>query len=291
MRYKRGQNPSSIKNLKKRWIVLRKMYKINHNYFSKLTVENCYYAGFIAGDGSIRKNNLIIQVQEEDKYILDNFLSSVKSTNKVRKIKKGKLATCDHYRIDISSSKIIQALKSKFSITERKSLTLISPNLKKNEHKDAYIKGILDADGCIHLSKKHGLSISFCGTRVICEYLILRFSEILGYKIKQKAYKIKNKKLYAFKFSDTIARKIFLHFYKIKFGLVRKWSDDKYEFCKNWKSKRININKCEIMYNLQNKYSYKEIANMKRCSYSNIQIFFKSKMYQDFLNKKIATFN
>ena len=53
----------------------KRKHKLNDNYFESYTLENCYYAGFIAADGNIDKNlkKITITLSNKDKGFLENF--------------------------------------------------------------------------------------------------------------------------------------------------------------------------------------------------------------------------
>jgi len=60
---------------------INRKYTVNHNYFSEVTLENSYWAGFIAADGCITKNYVKIMIAQKDLKILEMEYSRKKIFN------------------------------------------------------------------------------------------------------------------------------------------------------------------------------------------------------------------
>jgi hypothetical protein len=125
-------------------------YKRNSNYFQKLTLENCYWAGFIAADGNIqsksnRSARLSIQLHKKDIQHLIKFKNSIQYDGPI-----GLINTRPHVYINIRDNQICYQLNKNFNITPNKSLTLKPPKLN-GKFALAFIKGYIDGDG--HISK------------------------------------------------------------------------------------------------------------------------------------------
>lgn len=125
---------------------------MNENYFEKPTIENCYYAGFIAGDGCIsttrKYGQKVFQIVLKDKVIIENLSKVLETQYRFDKNRK-------MYIITISSNKICNDLETNWNITSRKTNTLRPPNLLKNSLIKAFLIGLIDADGCICWHKKN----------------------------------------------------------------------------------------------------------------------------------------
>lgn len=139
-------------------------YNCNHEYFFIPNIENCYWAGFIAADGSIRQDNktLAIKISETDLCILDKFKTIINFDGPISKeketssydIKRNKIYTGQpSINIRISSKKICHDLYKNFNITTKKTLTLRPPNINDLDLCLAYIVGIIDGDGCINFQR------------------------------------------------------------------------------------------------------------------------------------------
>jgi hypothetical protein len=126
-----GNAPFTARKLRK--------YQVNDGYFSTLTLENCYYAGFLAADGCITKNQLIVGLSEIDKKWLENFKSSLNAESPIKdRIQKGVYKTC---YLNITSDVICSFLQSKspstpYRIIEEYSLSSsISKSKSTSSHK------------------------------------------------------------------------------------------------------------------------------------------------------------
>ena len=138
-----GNAPFTARKLRK--------YQVNDGYFSTLTLENCYYAGFLAADGCITKNQLIVGLSEIDKKWLENFKSSLNAESPIKdRIQKGVYKTC---YLNITSDVICSDLLNYFNIQPRKSLSYTPPINLIDEQKDCFIMGLIDGDGSISLIK------------------------------------------------------------------------------------------------------------------------------------------
>lgn len=230
-RYKPGESKHS-------WGKRKKI--INDDFFSKLTLENCYYAGFIAADGNIDKNKtkLTITLSGKDKSFLDDFNKRIKSNYKVTEsITKGKF-TCAS--LSVNSKKICDDLNKNFNITPQKSLTLVPPNINDKLLLDSFIIGVIDGDGTIGYAKSNNSKrfyISIIGTKEMILMIKCRFEEILEHKTSELHHRKEHSdNTFTLRVSDASARKLFLHFYNINVPkLERKWGIDKYEYCINFK--------------------------------------------------------
>jgi hypothetical protein len=151
--------------------VVARKYNVNHNFFSVPGVLNSYWAGFIAADGCVRKNELRVRLAEKDLGHLELFRTHIEAENPIR--------VGDHFSFDkksryallvISSSSLVRDLRDHYNITERKSLTLQPPVLE-GDCKRAFMRGLLDGDGHIGVTKSGYLRGSMCGNpRVISWY-------------------------------------------------------------------------------------------------------------------------
>ncbi len=128
---------------------LNRAIKINDNYFSKLNLENSYYLGFIAADGTVRKDNNEIKItinNEDEQFLLDmknkmDYKGNLHYQNKVNAIE---------YRF---SSKQIKKDLAKYSIIPRKTYIGITMKDIPDEYKLAFIKGYYDGDGNVSINQ------------------------------------------------------------------------------------------------------------------------------------------
>lgn len=166
-----AQEQTSISNL-------NRAIKINDNYFNELNLENSYYLGFIAADGTVRKDSNEIKItisNEDEQFLLDmknkmNYQGELHFQNKVNAIE---------YRF---SSKQIKEDLAKYSIIPRKTYTGITMKNIPNKYKLAFIKGYYDGDGSVSINQKtKQVAVKIVSYK---EEILKEFQEI----IQQKSY-------------------------------------------------------------------------------------------------------
>lgn len=248
---------------------IEKTYEVNDDYFSELTNENCYYAGFIAADGNIdqTKTKLTIGLSVKDKNFLEKFSQDLKSNYNI--YEREKSGFINNYVI-ITSNSICYDLERNFNIIPNKSLVYSPPNLK-DSFLDCFIMGLIDGDGTIGFSKRKkgtqdSLYISIAGTYDTVTLVKNRFDEILEKKTSRLYQHNKNKNFYQYRISDKNARLIFIYFYTRYSNiskLNRKWSKEIFEYCNNWKKKSVPSRQKGVnIFNLQGKL-IKKCATLK----------------------------
>ena len=158
----------------------------NENYFEKLTIENCYWAGFLAADGSISDDgHLALQISDKDYEHCKKFAETIEFTGKLSQyIRKNGIGMC---AFSIKSEKLCQDLKKHFNIIPRKTLVLQPPNLQEKEHIYAYIIGYIDGDGWISLRKNYNHpKLGFIGQENIIKWILEHLSNLLTGIEKEK---------------------------------------------------------------------------------------------------------
>lgn len=170
--------------LKKNNILIRRVghpqkYTCNENFFKNDNEEVFYVAGFIAADGTIRKQKyskvLKIALSSKDKNHLIKIQKLLENNspikNYIAKSKNGKIAknnakhtTYKYSELTITSSNIFDDL-SRFNILPNKTYNYTLPNwLINHELFRHFIRGYIDGDGSICVSYKndyHKPQISF----------------------------------------------------------------------------------------------------------------------------------
>ena len=127
-------------------------FAINHNYFNILNAENTYYLGFLAADGTIRKNDNEIKIglSSVDVEWLEEFKDKIKSKHKISSNINNKGYAISSFRF---SSKQIKQDLQKYSIIPNK--TYIGVTMKNIPHnlKWYFLKGYFDGDGSFSWNK------------------------------------------------------------------------------------------------------------------------------------------
>jgi hypothetical protein len=138
-------------------------YSLDESYFDNIdTLEQAYWLGFIAADGSIvdneRNHALEITLQADDRNHLLKFADCIGSNSPVTR------DSHNGERIRIHSKYLIKSLAD-LGICSAKSL-VVKPWDGPAYLMPAYWRGLFDGDGCIHVrsSKRVYWSIDLVGT-------------------------------------------------------------------------------------------------------------------------------
>lgn len=215
---------------------LTKLREINDNYFHEIDNPlKAYFLGFIYADGYLifneetRTYELGIEIQLQDKYILEKLNNELGGQNIIY-IKKGKEkiiknnVCCSHDSaiIRIYSKKIVTDLIS-HGIEPNKTQKDIYPQIEDKYFFD-WLRGYIDGDGCYYISSKHLLSINITSaSKFVLQYLQ---SRLYSYNIETHIYSEQERKhrLYCFKKEEV--HKLLNHLYPSTqvFCLSRKYN-------------------------------------------------------------------
>lgn len=119
-------------------------YSINDNYFTKYTLNSCYWAGFLAADGCLRDSNeMVLQLNNQDVKQLELFKNHISSTHPIK--------SCPNNMSKLvwASGNMKKDLINNFNVTPHKTFTLKPPPIKDWNFKLAFLIGLIDGDGCI----------------------------------------------------------------------------------------------------------------------------------------------
>jgi hypothetical protein len=178
-------NRATLLKLKSDRIYINYKYRVDHNFFKSLNNLNCYWGGFIAADGYIRRGTygVGIKLSKNDIEHLNLFKETIKTNSPIRdKIQKTITGKILNYSIlDIYSRDIVNDLFTNFRIIPAKSLTLKSPKIENFENKLSYIAGLIDGDGCIYKNKSN-IRIQLIGSFYIINWVKETLKEILEIK-------------------------------------------------------------------------------------------------------------
>ena len=118
--------------------------------FSKIdSEEKAYWLGFLAADGCISGNYIVITLQGKDIEHLEKFRKFLNVTD--TKIQKYKRDNREYCRFSIANKQMANDLKQ-LGIVENKSLILMPPNIPPEFEMD-WIRGFFDGDGGLSYSK------------------------------------------------------------------------------------------------------------------------------------------
>lgn len=157
-----------------------KRTSFDEDFFEIPNLVNSYWAGFIAADGNISKDNknCNIQISDKDYEHLMKLIKSIKFTGKVsRYTRKNGVSMCN---VHFGSKKMVFDLKENFNITPQKTFTLQPPENLTQEQEKAYLIGFIDGDGCINKRKKWNyLKVAVVANRFMVEWIREKFNTIL----------------------------------------------------------------------------------------------------------------
>jgi hypothetical protein len=167
------------------------IYFCNNNFFSQYNEQSCYWAGFIAADGNIRKNKgneIKISLHEKDKNHLQKFLEHLKATYPLKELK-----AKNQFYIDISNKKLVDDLRTNFNITPKKSFTIQCPSQIPKEFNHHFIRGVTDGDGCWSKCNKGQWSLTItsgsCGFLKSIQKVLIKncsVNKVNIYKVQRK---------------------------------------------------------------------------------------------------------
>lgn len=155
------------------------------------TEEKAYWLGFMYADGCIysKEKRIELSLQGSDTSHLEKFATFLKSTNpnlvKVYKnYKKGKYDRC---RVTIRSKHIWEALNNAGCIPN-KSLILKFPssNIVPTKLLRHFIRGYVDGDGCLCITKPEKIELSILGTEEFLQGVLNSLSLDKSYPIYKR---------------------------------------------------------------------------------------------------------
>lgn len=192
----------SIKNMARRLNIIRTRTPfLDHHYFSILNEENCYWAGFIAADGSlpIARKQMVINLATCDEKHLENFRQCLRFEGQVYYREYNNI---NYVSILVPSKQIYQDLQTNFNITPQKSLTLCPPILTNEALIRSFIRGYFDGDGCL------SNSISFAGTEQFLTWVRKQLTIYTNRSINQRLRKADN--IYILEYGGRLQKNLIL---------------------------------------------------------------------------------
>jgi len=142
--------------------VNRKRAGIKDDRLDEPTEEGSYWIGFLAADGCIyrRKDQgqkqIILTLAKKDEGHLLRFVDFF-GGRKPRTIKR---AASEEATVRICSDKLAGVL-AQYGVVERKTKTIMYNGQSLAEYEPAYLRGLIDGDGCIYRQKNGYLRVCF----------------------------------------------------------------------------------------------------------------------------------
>jgi hypothetical protein len=235
---------SCVKKLriKGNFSITARKYFYNEDYFSVPTIENSYWAGFIAADGCLSEstNSLIITLHEKDRWHLEKLAYLIGYTGSVKLRKNNCGFSPENKSASIflrSANQLFIDLKTNFNIVPSKSLILKPPENVSFNNACAFIKGYIDGDGYISITNSNGYKYLTFGA--IGTYSMLRWINDYCDRIvcpnRRPVGVTKTRNVYRFSITGSRALKILEYLNNIQTScLQRKWSKIRaYKLLKN----------------------------------------------------------
>lgn len=141
-------------------------YSLKENALMIDSREKFYWLGFIAADGAVVNNSLVIELKTDDKNHLQKFCNFLETDRPIIDRTNNSNSKCS--RITIYSVNIINFLKQ-YNIVQNKSLSFFIPVKKiPNYYLMDFLRGLIDGDGCIRINNHQQISLSFCSGNQNC---------------------------------------------------------------------------------------------------------------------------
>lgn len=188
----------------------RRAKKIDHYYFATPTLENMYYAGFLAADGTVRKdkNEVKVALSSVDTSFLEEFRQHLKSERAIKTYMTNNGFEC--CELCFTSAVIKQDL-AQYGIVPNKTHIGLSLKLIPQEFRIAYIKGFFDGDGSFSYNKQtKQCKISFTSHT---KEILLDIMDYLG--LGGGIYQDKRTQVYSLEYSTSPSLQIMSLFYSI----------------------------------------------------------------------------
>lgn len=131
--------------------------QFNEFIFDNLNADSLYWLGFIAADGHVGSNCLVITISKKDINHLYKFKIFVEGNSnlKIREYNK----SCS---IVLYSKHIVNTLRN-YGFFNDKSVSLRIDNRFTNSRD--FWRGMIDGDGCLLIDKRGQQKLNFCGTK------------------------------------------------------------------------------------------------------------------------------
>lgn len=146
-----------------------RIYSCNHSFFDNIITEHrAYWLGFLAADGYVKNNHIVLRLKLEDASHLYRFRDSLESNHPI-KIYKYSYGSCAS--IVITSPQLSSGLE-KYGVVANKTFTLEWPKLNEDlvVH---FIRGYFDGDGGFLISHSKGAKNPRISAAITSTYSIL----------------------------------------------------------------------------------------------------------------------
>ena len=180
-------------------------YTYTKGFFAIPGILNSYVAGFWAADGCVRlippaSPVLRLDLGTEDLVYLKTMKDLLGYTGVITPTKR-KRSTTHYFQMTVSDEYRLD-LERNFGIIPRKTHHLTPPNLTTLDLRFAFLVGLLDGDGCVHINScNHSLSLGYTSSSIVAVEWVKKVIEecqlpTLRQKPSGKISKVKNVNAY-----------------------------------------------------------------------------------------------
>ena len=163
--------------------VNKRKYTVDESFFEIIdTQEKAYVMGWFYSDGSnsVSPNVAKIDVAADSEDILHKIKEAIGSNARIKPIKNSANSYAGEnaqmlYRLGIYN-KLVSKQIAALGICGNMTYTRTWPEWLSEDLEPHFIRGLIDGDGCISIGKKKGFTISYYGTKMMCE----GFSKVLS---------------------------------------------------------------------------------------------------------------
>jgi intein-encoded DNA endonuclease-like protein len=134
-----------------------RVYNTNPNYFDSIDTEaKAYFLGLLYADGSVnvKKGFVTISLQEDDSYLLEEFIKEISPNSKLIKIVRQNPKWKPQLRLNLNSVELLRAL-IKIGCIPNKAKGMDFPNIPFGflHH---FVRGVFDGDGYVGYREQKG---------------------------------------------------------------------------------------------------------------------------------------
>jgi len=165
--------------------VNKRKYTVDESFFEVIdTQEKAYVIGWFYSDGSnsVSPNIAKIDVAADSEDILHKIKEAIGSNARIIPIKNSANSYAREnaqmlYRLGIYNKKVSKQIAA-LGICGNVTYTRTWPKWLTEDLEPHFIRGLIDGDGCISITKKKGFAISYWGTEMMCDGLSKVLSKI-----------------------------------------------------------------------------------------------------------------
>lgn len=153
----------------------------NESFFKSIDCESkAYFLGLLIADGNVNKDYVRLSLVESDRHIIELFANELESTNKIYTRVRTDGNARDQACFTFNSQEVVGDLAA-LGVSERKSFTVVPPKIDNHLRKHM-IRGIIDGDGCLSVSKRGEIRVILSGSLGTCNYFADWVDELFGHR-------------------------------------------------------------------------------------------------------------